>query len=150
GKLVHSGNAGRARADYAAGGAAAAAAGQRRDHPTAHFAVGRRARTTDRSDTDAGRSARHTGRATARIIAGEGAPKMANHPQTVTSHPLPRVGLMAALVASFAGCAPLAPFVAPLAPVVAPVNEPPKPSLDCCQAVAQWSKRVHYEPDPTH
>jgi hypothetical protein len=49
-----------------------------------------------------------------------------------------------ALIVSFAGCAPLVPFVA------APVNEPPKPSAACCQAVVQWSNRVHYEPDPAN
>jgi hypothetical protein len=68
---------------------------------------------------------------------------MANPARTVISHSMPRTGLFAVFLAALGGCAPLMSFVAP-------VNEQPKPSPDCCQAVAQWSNRVHYEPDPTN
>jgi hypothetical protein len=59
------------------------------------------------------------------------------------AHQLQWVSLVGLLCSVFAGCAPLVPFTAP-------TNEAPKPSLNCCQAVAQWSNRVHYEPDPSN
>jgi len=59
------------------------------------------------------------------------------------SQPWERIGLVGLLCCVFAGCTPLVPFTAT-------TNESPKPSPGCCQAVAQWSNRVHYEPDPSN
>jgi hypothetical protein len=51
-----------------------------------------------------------------------------------------------ALVVGLAGCAPTAPFVTSAVETVTPtaLKQPPVAT----QVVAQWSNRVHYEPDP--
>jgi hypothetical protein len=66
---------------------------------------------------------------------------MENSPQAMTTYAVPRMGFLAVFCAGLAGCAPLAPYVTS-------TNELPKSSTSVCQAVAQWSNHVHYEPDP--
>ena len=58
-----------------------------------------------------------------------------------------RPGLTAGMFALSlcAGCTSFATFTAPTV-----MTESPKPAGNCCQIVATWLNRVHYEPDPTN
>lgn len=81
---------------------------------------------------------------------------MANSAKQVTV--LRWLGLSLAGVMGVSGCAPLAPFTSISMPTLpslptlssASPDGAPAPSTNVCQVVVQWSKNVHYEPDPVN